>query len=116
MQAKTFYDTNGRIVGSVQGNLEIADLSQWDGFDSIEAFADTAEFYVNNGVLTERPINPATLNGTTISGIPCPGILRIDGSEYEVTDSVVELVMPSTTRSVVLDCFPYLPATFEVSA
>lgn len=116
MQAKTFFDASGKIVGSVQGNLEIADLSQWGTLASIDVFAAADKFYVKDGLLMERLQNPATLTGTIISGIPCPGTLRIDAAEYAVTDSVVEIVMPSTTRSIVLDCFPYLPVTFEVSA
>lgn len=115
MQSKTFYSPNGFIVGSVKGDLSIVDFSQWDGFDSIEGFAESEKSYVLNGVLTERPQNPAVLNGNIISGIPVPGDLWIDGVKYKITEDTVEISMPSTTRPVLLECFPYLPITFEVS-
>lgn len=115
MQYKTFYDNEGRIVSSIRGDLSIMDLSQWNEFASIDEFAEDKSSYVLNGVITERPQNPAVLNGNIISGIPVPGSLWIDGVKYEITEDTVEISMSSTTRPVLLECFPYLPITFEVS-
>lgn len=91
------------------------DLSQWDSYRSIDEYADPTYQWVDNGAVVTRASNPATLNGTLISGIPCYGNLYIDGIVYPVTDSEVQLDLPLGVRLVRLECFPYLPIQFEVT-
>lgn len=116
MQYKTFYDNSGMIVTSIYGDLSYIDISQWDHLNCIDQYAESNVHWVDAGVVKNRLENPATLLGFTISNIPCNGKLYIDNNEYDITDSTVDLEIPSGTYKIKLECFPYLPKSFEVTA
>lgn len=86
------------------------------GFALIEAQASIATDYVLDGVVTPRPANPATVDGLTLSNLPVPCTITIDGQEYACGDDTAELsfTQPGVYR-VTVSAWPMLDVTFEVS-
>lgn len=114
MQFKTFFDNEGRIVSSISGDLSIMDLSQWNELNCIEEGSDPDTQWVSDNIVKNKLENPAYLEGLFIKNIPINGILLIDTNQYEITESEVELDLSVGNYNIKLDCFPYLPKTFEV--
>lgn len=115
MDSRTFYDNDGRIISTVRGLLSIADFSALAHLNQINEYADYNTDWVCNGEITPREVNPAIFDGLYIKNVPCPGKLFINNKEYSITDSEIELGLPPGAYMLVLDCFPYLPKTFEVT-
>jgi hypothetical protein len=116
MQAKTFYDNQGRIISTVYGDLSLVSLDQWSNLNSLDELGDKDNDWVFKNKILPREQNPATILGFTISNIPCAGTLKIDDVEYQISGSTVDLELPSGFYKVTLDCFPYLPKEFKVTA
>jgi hypothetical protein len=70
------------------------------GYGYIEGLGHADKFYVLDGVLTERLTQSTTLDGRTLTGLPVPALLHIDGETYTVDDGEAELdfILPGTYR------------------
>lgn len=95
---------------------EAVALNTQAGEQAIEVDPSITHPYVLHGVLTERPENPSTLNGTVIENIPVGATVSFGDQSYIVDDGTAELsfAFPGTYE-VTVACFPYLTKTFEVS-
>lgn len=113
------YDADGRIVMQMNAQPDmIADMAkQHGGLRFIEAgAARMATHYVSrSGVLMLRQKNPAVLDGMTLRNLP-PSRVTIEGKTYRVDDGQAELsfAYPGTYQ-VLVESFPYLDATFQVT-
>jgi hypothetical protein len=120
----TFYATydpaTGEILRSGQCQESDLELQAGDGQATIERENPDhhdGNAYVLEGVITERPAMPATIDGMAISSIPVGAVLTIESVDYTITDGEAELsfTLPGTYH-VKLALFPYLDAQFEVTA
>lgn len=86
------------------------------GETAIEGEADDAMHYIRDGLVTDKMAIAATLSGTTISGLPIPATVTVEGVRYDVTDGVAELSfnLPGTYQ-VKVEALHYLPKTFEIT-
>lgn len=75
-----------------------------------------AKFYVQDGTLVPRPASPVTLTGLRLDNLPIGGVLRINGTPYNLTDTSADLSFPLPgTYRLVVENFPTLDAVFEVT-
>jgi len=84
-------------------------------------------FYVVNSIVMPKPENPSIIDKllmladgldlTTISLLPNPSTVTLDGTSYEVTDGILEFTLdvPGTYK-IKIDSFPFKDLTFEVIA
>jgi hypothetical protein len=107
---------NGQIVRSFfSTDIEAIALNLRDGEQAIEGNPVIKNPYVVDGALTERPENPATLNGSVIKNIPLGAVVSFEEQSTIVDDGTAELEFPfAGTYQVTVSCFPYLDKTFEV--
>jgi hypothetical protein len=111
-------DSTGKIV--VTGTIPqfmIAIQVPPTGGSIVEGVGDPATQYVADGAIVARPTNPSTISGMTISNVPNPSTVTIDGANPQtVTDGTVDLSFTQpATYTVVVSSWPYLDATFSVT-
>lgn len=107
------YDTAGRIIGTLTVPESMIDL-QIDGV--VYGRADPATEYVVDRTITPRPVCPAVLDGLTLSGVPVPSTLIINGQPFEVSSEVVDLEFPHPgSYALRMVKWPYLDGVFEVN-
>jgi hypothetical protein len=110
------YDDSGRILmtGSVPGS--VLELQASPGRNLLEGAANAATDYVAAGEVLPRPLNPTTLAGTTLTNVPIPATVKINGTAYPTNEAtvVLDLTYPSTYE-IVVSAFPYLDKTFTVT-
>lgn len=108
-------DASGRIVmtGLIPAYM-IGSQAPLAGGAVVIGNADMNSDFVSGGVITPRPANPATLNGTVLSGLPNPSTVTINGTAYTVTDGELDMTFPNagTYAISVTSPFPYLDAAF----
>jgi len=129
---KLFYhDADGRLTGQASGAFTPKDV---EGFRErgipflvVPDKASIATNYVVDGELVARPAADIRITKTefpanrraraTITGLPDPCTLLIDGEPITVKGGRLELTadMPAT-YSIVFDSFPYLPWFAEITA
>lgn len=72
--------------------------------------------YVSGGQIIPRPVNTATLAGMTLSNLPNPCTVTVQGTAHACTDGSCDLEFTQPgTYSVVVSAFPMLDATFQVT-
>ena len=82
---------------------------------------DSSEYYVTDrSVVTERPIlEPKITSGSggfTLSGLPVPSTVTVDGTAYTVDDGVFEFETPiRSTFKLTIDSWPYRTWRGEVT-
>lgn len=113
------YDATGRITTRMSGTAEtVAINAQRDGLSFLEAFVPTlGTHYVAGGAAVPRPANPARLTGTTLSALPVPSTVTINGAAYVVDDGELEITFPNagTYAITVSSPFPFLDASFTIT-
>jgi len=116
MNAITYYLPNGEIdsvltgdASVIEATIEVAELP-W-----IESAWDRLTHYVLDGEAVERPINPAILTNQTLTNLPVPCKIIINGTEYDCDDTVVDLDLPMVNEYLItVVAFPFLDAEFEI--
>ena len=116
MNAITYYLLNGEIdsvltgdASVIEATIEVAEL-QW-----IEGAWDRLTHYVLDGEAVERQINPAILTNQTLTNLPVPCKIIINGTEYDCDDTVVDLDLPMVNEYLItVVAFPFLDAEFEI--
>lgn len=111
-----FDPVSGKILGSIWGkadqlrrNKEMMDGPFLDGFYSPDSY------YVLGEKAIARPSQPTKLHGLNLEDIPYPAKLIINGQEYVVTESSVELAFDQPgTYTVKLESWPYLDKEFTI--
>ena len=126
-----FKDYNGEITGIITADTEAIEFWLIDHPDNgvvSGVFCGETYFIQPTGRLPVlRPTNPATINkttftangvdSTTISNLPNPSVVRVDGVAYNVTDGEFEFTVDLTGKyQIIIDSFPYLPKGWEVTA
>jgi hypothetical protein len=105
----TYYDKSTGVLGEAwfYPSEESKDLNV-QGRDYVDGKWDSRTHYILNGEVTERPTQSTTLDGRTLTGLPIPATLHIDGETYEVDDGEAELdfILPGTYRLRVV-AWPY---------
>ena len=110
----SFYNAEGRITGtasgdqmSIQGTIE----------RTTKLFVEGSHFgkpvYVVDGVVTNRPANPAVLTGATLSNLPVPCDIRVNQTVYKCTEDHAELTFDQPgTYTILVSAWPYLDGEF----
>lgn len=76
----------------------------------------TDTYYVSNGECLIRPINPATIEGYTLSNLPTPCVISIDNVSYDCNESTAEMSFDHAgVYKVKVTSFPHLDAEFELT-
>lgn len=76
----------------------------------------TGAYYVAHQQVVARPASPVQLEGTTLSQLPVPAELHIDGVAYALEAPTVTLEFPLPgTYTLRVVAFPYLDWTGEVT-
>jgi hypothetical protein len=95
----TEYNSTTGQMGGVHSGYQDAEsvLSQifMTGMDAaVEGEYDNRTHYILNGEPTERPTQSTTLDGRSLTGLPVPATLHIDGETYTVDNGEAELEFP----------------------
>ena len=103
----TIYDDNGKVLQSISSNdpaqIEVNKIGNW-----IEGLADPESHYIKNGQITERPIQQTKLNGLTLTGLPVPCTIHINGTPYDCDSDTAELEFDQpTTYEIRVESWPY---------
>jgi hypothetical protein len=111
----TTHDPAGRLLVAKLASEASSATTQPYGL-YVDGMHDGSVSYVVAGAVEPRPGNPTTLSGTTLSNIPLPSQIVIDGVVYDATGSTMELVFPLPgTYEVIVVSFPPLNKTFQVT-
>lgn len=106
------YDNSGRIVGNHNLAPELYELNKDKQLMVGKANPDT--HYIKNGQITERPIQQTKLNGLTLSNLPVPCTILINGTPYECESDTAELEFDQPTiYTIRVEAWPY--QDFEVT-
>lgn len=122
------YETaTGRILWSGSMRQDHVPLQAGEGSAAAEGAANDLEQWVEDGVLTARPVLPIsdavlTVGGgeqTVAAGLPAGTVVSVDGAEpVEVEDGAITLepMEPIAMTLRLTPPFPYSPATITVAA
>ena len=113
----SFYDTTGKITGSAQLKDDLYDMMK--GAPGTQPHVDGNHWgkpvYVLEGIVTDRPANPATISGHNLSTLPIPCKIRIRTQTYDCTKDTAELTFNFPgTYPVIVSAWPYLDKEFSV--
>lgn len=116
MNAITFYLPNGEIDSMLTGDSSVIEATiPTSELPYVEGAWDRLTHYVLDGEAVERPANPAVLTDLTLTNLPVPCKIVINGTEYESTESTVELDLPMINEYLItVVAFPCLDAEFEI--
>ena len=106
------YDNLGRIVGNYNLAPELYELNKDKQLIVGKANPDT--HYIKNGQITDRPTQQTKLNGLTLTDLPVPCTIHINGTPYECNSDTAELEFDQpTTYTIRVEAWPY--QDFEVT-
>lgn len=122
MKLYTKYNVeSGRIISFGLCQDEIFESST----NIIEGQYSDVDYYILNGIPTERPIFipdkteilANNVDTVTVSGLPNPFIVTIDGIEYTITDGVFEFVTSlAGIYKIIPQTFPYKQIEVDITA
>lgn len=115
MPAYTIYKTStGEIVGEVTCPESDIALNVKAGEAYVDGFYSAFTYYIPNGVPTQKAVMSPVVSGQTISELPIPCTVYVDGTLYEVDDGVFEFSSPLPgPYKCIISAVPYL--TTEVT-
>lgn len=106
------YDNSGRIVGNYNLAPELYELNKDKQLMVGKANPDT--HYIKKGQITDRPIQQTKLNGLTLTNLPVPCTIFINGTPYECESDTAELEFDQPTiYTIRVEAWPY--QDFEVT-
>lgn len=114
------YDLNsGNILRFIEAPESMITYQYTEGTEGIVLYSgiiSDMEFYILNETVTPRPTFSESISGTTISGLPIPTTVLVEGIPYTITDGSAELVfsLPGTYK-IKLSSFPYQDKEVEVT-
>lgn len=116
MSSISFYNARGEITSSLSGDPGIVETTKQMTEDSwVDGDWYGQLLYVLNGEVVPRPENPATLSGQTLSNVPVPATIIVNGTSYESSESIVELGFSQPgTYAVKVVAWPHLDKEFSV--
>lgn len=114
----TCYETSGKILMVIEGDEQQAKVNG-DGY--IEANGNPETQYINDGVLTNKPTNPASISGNVLSNVLAGSNITIktnydinswtdvDAGEHTIELPVNDMYIKVSVHGV----FPYLDFVYE---
>lgn len=111
-------DVNGRILRMIVCRRSILDIQAQPGEILVEGEGSDVDHYIDvaTKIITPRPtlsliidvLTPKVGEVVTLSGLPTPCVLSINGTEYPVAESSLELTFPLVKNYVLkVTQFPY---------
>lgn len=98
---------NGRIIGVHNLSLDAYNLNK-DAKTLIEGSADPDIHYIKDGQITERPLQQTKLDGLTLTDLPVPCTILINGTPYERDSDTAELEFDQpTSYEIRVESWPY---------
>lgn len=117
----TFYDTTGKITGTAYFKDDLADMiksAEGSTHPHVDGnhFADRDTKYVLDGILADRPANPATLTGLELTALPVPCTISINAATYPCAEdhATLSFGLPGTYK-VTVKAFPMLDKEFSIA-
>jgi len=115
MSAISFYESNGFISATLQGDEAVIALNkELDESPYVDGLWDGATHYVLDGEVLDRPVCPAVLTGLVLTDLPTPCVIDINGTKYDSDDATVELDLGASSHKITVIAFPYLDGVFNV--
>ena len=120
MMAMEYDLTDGRFGWSISSDTPFDDYPVRDGFGLVDGHYDPAVYYVDitadPPAAVERPTQGTILSGSTLTGLPIPATLYVNGEAHVVDDGEAELdiLLPGTYRLRV-EAWPYKEWEGEVT-
>lgn len=116
MESISFHDDQGRIIGSTTASGDTMDLTkEHSPMPWVEGRHDTNEVYAKDGQAHPRPPQSTRLDYHTLSNLPVPCVIEINGAQYECEDTEAELVLDQdTTYEVVVRAWPHMDKEFTI--
>lgn len=128
-----YNNESGEIIGHfvVSGNFAeqtIKNLPDWQGaFEYAEIINGDAYYFDLANTIRPRPIIESTpsklemiadnIDSIIIIGLPIPCTITVDGAEYQVDDGEFEFTTDTAgVYRIVVEAFPYIPTSWEVTA
>lgn len=107
------FDADGRIV--VTASIPESGFNHLykDSKDIARGVGVTAEHYVKDGQIIDRPTQATTLDGPTLNNLPIPCQIQINGQTYACQDDHAELGfdLPGV-YTITVTAWPFLDAEF----
>ena len=101
------FDSIGNISSTLLITDEVYQLNRWN-LNLIEGKADPATQYIKNGQITDRPIQQTNLTGLTLTDLPNPCTIFINGQSYECESDTAELEFDQPTAYTIrVEAWPY---------
>jgi hypothetical protein len=111
----SFYNSRGEFTGTLGGDPGFVEVTkQMTESLWVDGNWDRRTHYVVDGAATLRPACPATIDGMVLTGLPVPCVLDINGINYDVEQSEVELDLGAGSFVIKVIAFPYLDGVFNV--
>jgi hypothetical protein len=114
------YDATGRILclgscpESQVENAEIHAASKGWHVAQVVGQVDLLAHYAPGGDITPRPGNPAALNGHTLSSLPAPCRISVNGEAFDCNEPSATLTLPPGEYPITVSAWPYLDANFTL--
>ena len=100
------YDRNGRIVSVLRLAPELYELNK--DKQLMLGSADPETHYIKNGAITKRPTQLTQFNNSTLTNLPAPCTIYINGTPYECESDTAELEFDQpTTYTIRVESWPY---------
>ena len=101
------FDEVGRITSTLLIDDDVYQLNSRN-LNLIKGKADPTTQYIKNGQITDRPIQQTKLNGLTLTGLPAPCTIFINGTPYDCDSDTAELEFDQpTTYTIRVEAWPY---------
>jgi len=114
--AISFYNASGKITSELTGDKAVIDLTKELTTDLwVEGAWFNKPFYVVDDEVLPQPENPTVLVNQTLTNVPVPATVIINGISYETNEAQVELGFTQPgTYTVKVIAWPYLDKEFVI--
>lgn len=105
------YDPNtGQIKWHLSCPTSMVDVNLPSNLSTVEGLWEPNDFFVFDGEIRSRPDIEMVVSGHTVSNLPVPCTVRIDGQDYEIEDGAIEFESNHPgPHSLRIEAFPYKP-------
>ena len=112
----TLYDDTGRILSVVAASPSTLQGYLDAGVHLLFGLGDWRTQMVVDHELAPRPANPTRLDGLTLTDLPAPATIAINGAQYACPDTTATLSFkyPGLYK-IRVQAWPYLDADFTVT-
>ena len=112
----TEYDENGRIVRTVAAPESLAEQNRTPGARAVAGVFSAKTHFIAGDSPAERPTQLTVVNGTKLTNLPIPCVVRIFNERFDVTDGEADITFPAPgTYIVSVESWPYLDFITEIT-